>query len=209
MCDKPDPSPCRDAMKCALSPYAPRAEHADGKTTQGNCCPGKTPHHLVEVHCFAPINQRTNVMPEFANAKGKGYNLGKAPCICVDGPRDDKKHGEFHAVQQQIEAAYNQRTFASKTPMSGGGQSNWTYGEARDAGLEAMAIAMPDCDPGCTKAQIDSYHTKKPPNGPGVSDDTPVRSDLGADGRSVGTLNNAQQASLGRRLLLVLARGFP
>lgn len=210
MCDNPDSS-CRDAMKCVLSPYAPSAKHSDGKNSQGNCCPGKTPHHLIEVHCFTPIGGREggHVMSEFKNASGEGYNQGAAPCMCVDGPREAKQHGEFHAVQQQIETAYNKRLFAPKTVMSDGkGISNWTYGEARDAGVAAQTIVMPECDPECTKAQLDDYHKKPPPDGPGCDEHTPVRSDMGSDGRSTGTLNSGQEAKLGRRLLTVLAKGF-
>ena len=193
MCESTDSS-CRDAMECVLTTYAPRTVHKDGTKTQGNCCPGKTPHHLVEVHCFAPINDRTGVMQEFRNAAGKGYSLNKAPCLCVEGPREDKEHGECHAVQQQLEAAYNQSPSAPRTAMSVGGQSNWTYGQARDAGLEAQSITKPGCDRACTKAQLDAYHNKAPPNGPGCNDSTPVRSDLGAHGRPTGSLTTEAQA---------------
>jgi hypothetical protein len=204
MCDDPD-SKCRDAMKCVLSPYAPAAKEAGDPT--GNCCPGKTPHHLVEVHCFAPRGNRTGVMSEFKNAQGKGYHLGKAPCICVEGPREDKEHGEFHAVQQGLEDAYNQRLMRPNKAMSSG-TSNWSYGEAKKTALVAMSIVKPECNPECTAAQLDAYHNKPPPDGPGVNDDTPLRSDLDADDRSTGTLSAAAQRKLDTSSLLVLAKGF-
>jgi hypothetical protein len=206
MCDNPDSS-CRDAMKCVLSPYDPRAEHEDGSVTQGNCCPSKTPHHLVEVHCFAPIGNRDGVMSEFKNNAGKGYNQGKAPCVCVEGPREDKEHGAFHAIQQGIEAAYNQRMKAPNTPMSSG-VSNWTYSDARDAGVFAQMLVLPDCNPECTKAQLDAYHNAPPPDGPGVNDETPLRSDTGAEGRSIGELTSRMQSQLDTRTLFILAAGF-
>ena len=207
MCDDTD-SGCRDAMACVLTPYSPRTKHKDGSVTQGNCCPGKTPHHLVEVHCFAPIGQREEVMSEFKNAAGKGYSLNKAPCLCVEGPRDDKEHGECHAVQQQIEAAFNDSPTAPKTPMSDG-VSNWKYGEARDAGVMAQSISKPACDPACTKAQLDAYHNKQTKDGgPGCNDTTPVRSDLGAAGRSTGTLSSPAQARVDAVTQFIKAPGL-
>lgn len=191
MCAKPA---CKEALQCALSPYSP-----------DNCCDNKTPHHLVEVHCFTEIGGRDEgkVMSEFS-----GYNDKKAPCICASGQRyEDGEHGACHAIQQGVEAAYSQRLHAPHTAMSSG-ESNWTYAEARDAGVYAQSLVFPDCDPDCTTAQLDEYHKASPPDGPGLSDDTPIRSDMGAEGRSRGNLSSSQQAKLDTHTLFILASGF-
>jgi hypothetical protein len=173
---------CQAARKCKLEPY--------GGTGSPNCCDGDTAHHLVEVHCFAPIGQRRKVMSEFT-----GYNLNDAPCVCASGPRDDKEHGSCHAVQGQLERAYNNAPNAPNAPLSSG-VSNWTYGQARDVGLMAHRLTFPasNCSPDCIAAQLDSYHTQASPDGPGVNENTPVRSDLGT--RSEGDLSNAAQAEV-------------
>jgi hypothetical protein len=133
-----------------------------------------------------------------------GYDDEKAPCVCASGPRHDKEHGACHAIQGQYEAAYNQH--ARNIPLSSG-VSNWTYGEARRAGVTAMLLVFPDCDSDCTEAQLDKYHKAKNPDGPGVDDSTPVRSDL--VNRSAGELTSRQQGQLNSSILFSMIRsGF-
>lgn len=189
-------NPCKDAMKCVLAPFA------------YGCCKDedgveKTPHHLVEVHCFTEIGGRDDgkVMSEFT-----GYDAAKAPCVCASGPRHDKEHGACHAIQGQFEAAYNNHFNARNTRMSSG-VSNWNYGEARRAGVTAMMLVFPDCDHECTEAQLDKYHKAKNPDGPGVADAAPVRSDL--VNRSSGELTSRQQSQLNSSILVSMIRsGF-
>lgn len=187
--------PCKEAMKCVLVPYAYGCCNDDSGEA-------KTPHHLVEVHCFTEIGGRADgeVISQF-----QGYDDKMAPCICASGPRHDKEHGACHAIQGQFEAAYN--VHARNVPIGNGGVSNWTYAEARSAGVAAQSIVFPDCDPECTEAQLDKYHKAKNPDGPGVSDDTPVRSDL--VNRSAGELTSRQQGQANSSILFSMIRsGF-
>ena len=175
---------CQEARKCMLVPY--------GKSGSPNCCqvPEKQQaHHLVEAHSFCPIGNRGGKMSEFPD-----YNLNKAPCVCATGPRSDKQHGSLHEIQGQLERAFNNRPGAPNTPLSSG-VSNWNYGQARDTGVMAHRLTFPDskCDPDCIGKQLDAYHKKKAPDGPGVDDSTPVRSDIG---RSGGPIPSAAQAEV-------------
>jgi len=160
---------CREAQKCMLQPWRPN-----------RCCKGEQGHHLVEVHCFSPVGGRTQgkLLPQF---KG-GYDEKKAPVVCATGPRDDKEHGALHAVQQQMEAAHH----------ANGGK--WTFQQARDAGVTAHALVYPDCNPDCTKKQLDNYHKQKKPDGPAVGENTDLRTDPQAGSRSRGDLTEDQQA---------------
>lgn len=185
---------CKEARDCMLVPY--------GGSGSPNCCDGDTAHHLVEVHCFAPIGNRRGVMPE-----AKGYNLNKAPCVCAAGPRHDKEHGSLHAVQGQLERAFNNRPGAPSTPMTSG-VSNWTYEQARDSGIMAHRLTFPKsgCSPDCIAKQLDAYHSQKDPDGPGVSNNSPMRSDLVK--RSEGTLKKAAQAEVDVAAAWVAAPGL-
>jgi len=169
---------CQKARKCMLVPYV--------RSGSPRCCKGQTAHHLVEVHCFAPKGSRKKVIGKF-----KGYNQNKAPCVCASGPRHDKQHGMLHAVQGQLERAFNARGVPGT--QVGNGVSNWTYSEAKGVGVMAHRTTFPDadCSSDCVAAQLDAYHKQKSPDGPGVGDDTPVRSDLVK--RSEGKLSAAQQ----------------
>lgn len=170
---------CREAQRCMLQTYSPN-----------RCCKGEQPHHLIEVHCFSTTGARGSNLRGFA-----GYDMNKAPCVCATGPRHDKEHGALHAVQQQMEARFNQRTTALKTwPPKG--ESKWTYKEAKEAGTLAHSLIFPGCNPLCTEKQLDNYHKQKKPNGPEVDNQTPVRSDPQADTRSQGTLTSAQQKAV-------------
>lgn len=190
---------CKKAMECVMAPYEYGCCKEEGDPPPGEDAKKKQPHHLVEVHCFTKINQRgtgdDEVMSEFT-----GYDAGKAPCICASGPREDKEHGACHAIQRQFEAAYNSRIDAPQTPMSSG-VSNWTYAQAREAGVTAQLLVFPQCDHRCTEAQLDNYHKTPKPNGPGVSDGTPVRSDVIQPG-GVGELTSRQHGQLSSRILI-------
>jgi hypothetical protein len=185
--------PCKEAMKCVLAPMA------------YGCCEGddgekKTPHHLVEVHCFTDIGGRGVADKVIFD----GYKEEMAPCICASGQRWEKEHGACHAVQGQFEAAFSVRNAASSVPIGNGGTSSWNYGQARDAGVAAQTIVFPDCDPDCTAAQLDKYHKQKPPDGPGVDDDTPVRTDLDVEDRSAGELTSLQQGQTNTQILFAM-----
>lgn len=181
---------CKKAKACLLRP-----KKADKKF----CCHADTTgHHLVEVHCFAPTGGRGKRLPGFSK-----YRQNKAPCVCASTSRADGTHGIMHAVQGKIEAAYNDlpgpplRQWPGKGPIIGDGNkrgpaiSKWTYGDARDTGMLAHKTAFPHCNSICVKKQLDEYHKEC-----GVKEDTPLRSDPGADSRSSGSLTSEQEMAI-------------
>jgi hypothetical protein len=166
-CGKSDAAKaCREAQKCKLAPFS-----------QKRCCKGEQRHHLVEVHSFSPKGKRGT------NLKGLGgYDDAKAPTVCAKGSRHNNEHGLFHAIQQTLEACCVKRgKVLQKWPN--GDESRWTYKEARDTGVLANSKVYPHCNPKCTEKQLDNYHTQDKPKGPGVSNDTPLRTDPAASGR--------------------------
>ncbi len=111
---------CRKKMRCLLSPYDPN-----------KCCPGQTPHHLVEAGAFHDVGRgglttRDNVKltvfvrSAFADTAvstvgtGKGkvmshpvfgaekYDEGAAPCVCCEGESQNQgTHKLLHQAQDR------------------------------------------------------------------------------------------------------------
>jgi hypothetical protein len=155
---------CRTARKCMLVPYKPKGE-------TGGCCPGQTPHHLIEVHCFTPSGERA----EGGRLRGFArYDDEQAPCVCCDeSSRYHGDHGSMHAIQGMVERS----CMADDGPRSqmGGNDGAWNYGSARDGALTAHKSTFADsnCRDGCLAAQLDAYHSQV-----GVKNDsTPLRAD--------------------------------
>jgi len=171
---------CQTARKCMLVPRK-----------KGKCCPGQTPHHLVEVHGFTMPGNRQQPMPQFPD-----YKESNAPCVCAKCPKGSRyyqEHGDLHAVQGVLELGAIGRASPNMKHMS------WNYGQARSAGLKAHAATFPqaDCDPGCIKKQIDNYHQQE---GLSISDDTPIRTE------APPLLNEPSQWQRGLALLDQLAK---
>lgn len=111
---------CRKKMRCLLSPY------------EGDkCCPGQTPHHLVEAGAFhdegrGDLIKKENVMKVvpvrsmFSNTEfievstgpgkvpsrpvfgAKKYDQGAAPCICCEGENQNQgTHKLLHQAQDK------------------------------------------------------------------------------------------------------------
>lgn len=167
---KPDPcadEDCRTARKCMLVPFQP-----DKKAGQGGCCPGQTPHHLVEVHCFTEPGERASAtrVPGFEN-----YDDKKAPCVCCDeSSRSKGDHGQMHAVQNTFEDLHMDP--AQGRNQMGGWNGAWNYGAAKRGAVIAHKSTFPDskCSDECLEKQLDSYHDEEI----GVQgDDTPLRAD--------------------------------
>lgn len=133
---------CLAARRCTLQPYILTDE--EKKKTPG-CCPPQTPHHLIEASAL--------------HDKGRGgagstplgdihdYNENHAPCVCAEGcTQNGGTHGLMHTFQS----------------ASAAGQTETTYGDAKDRAVEAMEKVFPesDCNPDCIKAQLDDYHNK-------------------------------------------------
>jgi len=173
---------CREAKRCLLVTYNQGKRKSDSSRT--GCCPGEQPHHLVEAHCFYNVGDRGDFSSRhFKAPRGKrAYRDTESPCVCASGPRHEKEHGQYHAFQQQLEAAHH----ATK--------GSWTYKDARDAGVQAHHAVNPQCknppgqSPDCTTAQLDRYHKDRC----GVDDSTPLRTDPQAATRSAGTLTDQQ-----------------
>lgn len=151
-------NPCVKAKRCMLTPY-------ERGPTQGGCCPGQTPHHLIPKHHFT----------DFPN-----YDEKKAPCVCVEGhswhrndrsnfPKDKKTHPAMHELQDTFER-YAIQTVAEKQAAgedTGGRTPShaMTYEEARNSGVYAHSQCFPDSDPACSQkcleAQLNAYHQQK------------------------------------------------
>lgn len=142
---------CREARACVLSPYSP-----------SNCCGKKTPHHVVPVHCFMPPTARAEGVSGPRYAGCEKYNPYKAPCICVTGK--DKSAGQHKKAHKHFDALEDDRLVDGKA-------GSWTYAEASACGAESVKKAT-GCDPECTKAQLDAYHSKA-----GIGPETPLRAD--------------------------------
>ncbi len=176
---------CKKAQKCIL---------VSKKDDKKSCCKEDTTgHHLVEVHCFSPTGERGGALEDL-----ESYNQNQAPCVCASESRADGSHGVLHAVQSQLEGAYNARTSTncewenSGKTGKGTNKSKWNYKEARDAGVTAHQIAFPHCNPKCVEKQLDAYHKDEC----GFDESTPLRSDPKAASRSCGTLTPSQQSAL-------------
>jgi hypothetical protein len=159
-------SECQKARKCMLVPYKP-----DKREGQGGCCPGQTPHHLIEVHCFTKVGERDSGERIRGFAK---YDDDKAPCVCCDeSSRYKGDHGSMHAVQNMHER--DCMDAAGPKSQMGGKDGQWNYGEAKNGALTAHSATFPDsnCREGCLEAQMDAYHEQV-----GVKDDeTELRAD--------------------------------
>lgn len=185
-CDNED---CQKARKCMLVPYKP-----DKQAGQGGCCKGKTPHHLIEVHCFTKPGERAS------GARVRGfsqYDDKVAPCVCCDeSSRYEGDHGLLHAVQNTHERG----CMNADGPRSqmGGDDGAWNYGEAKRGAQVAHKAAFPDsnCSEECVAKQLDAYHEQV-----GVKDDsTPLRADrspLNDEQKGVGEAVLAEAEGLG------------
>jgi hypothetical protein len=177
---------CRDAKRCLLVTYNQGKRKSNSSRT--GCCKGEQPHHLVEAHCFYNVGTRGNFTDRFFKAPpGKrAYRDTESPCVCAAGPRDKKEHGKYHAFQQKLEAAHHAQS----------SNGTWAYKDARQAGIDAQSAVNPQCDPECTKAQLDAYHKDRC----GVDEDTPLRTDPDAGTRSVGELDPTEASKLQQSL---------
>lgn len=147
--------PCVKAKRCMLVPYQ------RGKT-QGGCCEGQTPHHLVPKHHFKDFRK---------------YNENNAPCVCAEGyswhrnddsffPKTKKTHPDMHDRQDGFErTAIDIVEAATARGEDTGGRtpdSAIDYYEARESGITAHDQTFKDsnCSPECMRAQLDAYHNQ-------------------------------------------------
>jgi hypothetical protein len=150
--------PCQQAMRCLLSPYKP-----------DKCCPGQTPHHLVEAGSFFDEGrvgegwvEGTGGAIEYAGRPLLGtekYKANAAPCICVEGENQHQgSHGLMHAAQNELTSAA-----PSSPPAYAAGlitDECQTLSTSQDNAAKAINVVFKDngCDEGCIKAQLQKYH---------------------------------------------------
>lgn len=181
---------CKKAKACVLKPK--------GEDKKFCCHADTTGHHLIEVHCFSPTGQRGGKLEDLEK-----YEQNDAPCVCASSSRADGTHGVLHAVQGQIEGAYNDSGTVNCEWLDAGKKiagtskrenavSKWKYSDARDTGMLAHKTAFPHCNSQCIKKQLDDYHKGEC----GLDEDEPLRSDPGAATRSAGTLTKPQEQAL-------------
>jgi hypothetical protein len=152
MCDDPDSS-CRDAMKCVLTPYGPSAEHADGSKTQGNCCPGSTPHHVVPKSQFHTGGEGGSAILTNSSG-GNRYNADKAPCICAQGESHSTgKHGQIHGETNTRTRAFLGVPASTAIPSD----ARWPVTFAERVGAEAVE-EVTGCPKACTQEQLRKGH---------------------------------------------------
>jgi len=144
-----DEAQCLDSLKCFLSPQSP-----------SRCCEKQTPHHLIPASSVVREGARNQSGGEPVLTSFKDYKSLKAPCICVEGPSTDvathkKAHNAWADHISALPAAADTLTYTD-------GHSEKvqvvTYEQATEAAMQSMAKVAPDCDPGCTKAQLNAYH---------------------------------------------------
>jgi len=160
--DRASANDCIAARRCELQPY-------DSKKT--GCCPGQTPHHLVEASSFFKAgvgNGRGGKEKGVASialngidvTSDDGYKEGDAPCVCAEGPTQNVgTHGIMHTLQSTKNMEI---TATSSMDYDGGSTASnvrkTTYKDAKGNATEAMATAFPNanCNPECIEKQLDN-----------------------------------------------------
>jgi len=139
-----------------------------------NCCGklGKTPHHLVPVHCFMEPGERkaakrASRKPQVYKGCEK-YDEKDAPCICVTkGGKNAGDHEDIHNSYDAKEDAHKNR--------------KWSYNQASNDAAES-ANEVFGCDEKCIKAQLDAYHKDQCR----IKGNQPLRADSGGKKASPG-----------------------
>jgi hypothetical protein len=135
---------CAQASRCMLVPYKSRDK--DQK-----CCPGQTPHHLIEASAFLEPGTRGKGDKLRNEFKGSDYKVDKAPCICAEGQNNTAaSHGLMHTYQG---------VRARKKAPSG----RWSMKEATECAGASVKMVFPtsDCDQACIEAQVKAYHEQE------------------------------------------------
>ncbi len=122
-------NPCLRARRCKLV-------KKKGGVKDDACCPGQTPHHLIEGASFDGV-------PEI----GK-YSYNAAPCICVEGPdQGTGTHGLMHTFQSVLTA----KKMKNKTQ---------SFQQASNTAAKSVTKVFKesDCEESCIRAQLSQYH---------------------------------------------------
>jgi hypothetical protein len=183
---------CLAARRCSLQPY-------DAEKGGGGCCPGQTPHHLVEASAFHikgrgdatpgdPVNLATGQHVKLEGCDN--YDMKKAPCICVEGAG----HGVgTHGLMHTFRSAKAMQCKPSGFKNASGGvamiaakagdapkplvSESTTVGDAQKSGSKAVTETFPEsgCSEECIEAQLKAYHESPPPKGAGLKSDQQIK----------------------------------
>lgn len=128
--------PCMAARRCKLLPY-------NGKPRDGisGCCPAQTPDHIIPKSSF----YTKSVLFGKKLPGWKKYNMGKAPCMCLEGGSCSGSHGLRHATHK-----------ASRSPAAKKGDLVSFNSEAKHCAESAAAVS--ECDAACIEAQLKHGH---------------------------------------------------
>ena len=135
-------NPCSGARRCRLLPY--NAEPRDGIN---GCCPSQTGDHIVPKSSFfvTSVSAGTRMPGWQPNAAGDGgYNINKAPCMCLEGGSCSGSHGLRHAHHK-----------ATSTVAPGAHRP--FDDEVKQCAAGAKEVA-PQCDQKCIEAQLREGH---------------------------------------------------
>ncbi|MBP7148227.1 MAG: DUF4150 domain-containing protein [Acidobacteria bacterium] len=173
--DRAEAEACLRARRCQLQQY--------DKDKTG-CCPGQTPHHLVEASALfetgrGPKNKGDAVDgfgPLAALKRGEpAYNEHRAPCVCAEGVTNTVgTHGFMHTLQSSMNAAAPEEEldFFLDGKVQKRKVKAQTYAQAKENANRAMMKTFPlsFCSPACINAQLDNYH-----NQCGIDDNTKIK----------------------------------
>lgn len=133
---------CSAARRCRLLPFNAKPE--DGIS---GCCPAQTGDHIVPKSSFfvksVSDGKRMEGWRPDANGEG-GYNLNKAPCMCLEGGSCSGSHGLRHSHHKAFSSV------AAGTPQP-------FDTEVAHCAAGAKAVA-PQCNEDCIKAQLKEGH---------------------------------------------------
>lgn len=134
---------CAAARRCRLVPYDSPKDGIKG------CCPAQTGDHVIPKSSFfvtAVRNGDGTRMPGWGKNNGQGgYDIGEAPCMCLEGGSNSGSHGLRHAHHKST----------SKVPS---GTTVSFDAEASHCAKGAKAVA-PQCSEACIKAQLEQGHS--------------------------------------------------
>jgi hypothetical protein len=195
MADRTAASRCLAARRCKLQPY-------DRNKTK--CCPGQTPHHLIEASAFFDTGRGGKGSVSLDGVSG--YSEGNAPCVCVEGKNQNTgTHKLMHTFQSQIAS----KCKSGKLKLSDGGSitaKKTTFGKAKNGSVRCMKKVFPEskCSPGCIKAQLNAYHSQC-----GIDDGTPVKAvETGDTTRSAARGGNQEITDRSARVQAARATGL-
>jgi hypothetical protein len=161
----PPPWPYTDKMTAAFGAGGKCEGMEDLRLQQyKEPCEGgaETGHHLIPGRCLLDT---------------PNYNHDNAPVICVSkGNQHQGSHKACHALFDPVEqAAFDN-------------DEDFSYADARSAAAASAGGAttpertLNEKEQGCVAFQLDQYYRAKPPNGPGLTNNSPLRAS-GAPGK--------------------------